>query len=57
MRAKIWKLRSVSQLFNTKKYAQDMEGLYHTIWRNYEAGKPFDHITDTTLAVNGAATE
>ena len=44
MRAKVWKLRSLSQLFNTRKYATDLERLYHTVWRNYEKGQPFNHV-------------
>ena len=44
MRAKVWKLRLVSQLFNTKKYAADLESLYHTIWRNREKGLPINHV-------------
>ena len=44
MRAKVWKARLTSGLFNTKMYAQDLERLYHAMWEKCEAGLPFDHI-------------
>ena len=46
MRAKIWKLRTVSDLFNTKTYASGIEQLFHRMWKKHESGQPVDHITD-----------
>ena len=45
MRAKVWKARMTSGLFNTKMYAQDLERLYRAMWERYEAGLGVDHIT------------
>ena len=57
MRAKIWKLRTVSELFNTETYARDLEQLFHLMWKRHESGLPVDHIVDinkstTTLAAS-----
>ncbi|KAK2186976.1 hypothetical protein NP493_183g04027 [Ridgeia piscesae] len=45
MRAKVWKARMTSGLFNTKMYAQDLERLYRAMWERYEAGLSVDHIS------------
>nr|VZI45789.1 unnamed protein product [Spirometra erinaceieuropaei] len=46
MRAKVWKLRETSALFNCRSYAADLEALYARMWSQYESGLPFEHITD-----------
>ncbi|KAK0418691.1 hypothetical protein QR680_013716 [Steinernema hermaphroditum] len=45
-RAKVWKARTTSTLFNCKQYCTDLEHLYHKIWRRYEEGLSPDHITN-----------
>ncbi|KAA3670561.1 protein O-GlcNAc transferase, partial [Paragonimus westermani] len=45
MRAKVWKARESSQLFNCRSYASDLEKLYARMWQQYESGN-IDHITD-----------
>ncbi|KAF6778769.1 hypothetical protein AHF37_01897 [Paragonimus kellicotti] len=45
MRAKVWKARESSQLFNCRSYASDLENLYARMWQQYESGN-LDHITD-----------
>jgi len=44
-RAKIWKRRTSSPLFNTKTYTEDLENLLKTMWKRFETGVGFDHIT------------
>lgn len=46
MRAKVWRGRTKSTLFNTQVYAQGMEKVYRKIWSKYSKGQPFDHITE-----------
>ena len=46
MRAKVWRCRLTSSLFNTKKYASDLERLYRRMWTVYQKGQPVDHITE-----------
>ena len=46
MRAKVWRARTSTSLFNTQIYAQGMEKVYRKIWAGYSAGQPFDHITE-----------
>ncbi|KAJ8297437.1 hypothetical protein KUTeg_023968 [Tegillarca granosa] len=45
MRAKVWKARTSSPLFNSKHYARSMEILYRKMWDLYENGKGADHVT------------
>ncbi|PAV88559.1 hypothetical protein WR25_21848 [Diploscapter pachys] len=45
MRAKVWKARTTSTLFNVKQYCSDMETLLHLMWKRFEEGLPVDHIT------------
>lgn len=47
MRAKVWKARTSSPLFNCKHYARSMEILYRKMWDLYENGKESDHVTST----------
>ncbi|XP_048508770.1 UDP-N-acetylglucosamine--peptide N-acetylglucosaminyltransferase 110 kDa subunit isoform X3 [Athalia rosae] len=44
VRAKVWKARSDSPLFNCKMYAQGMEMLYARMWERYARGEKPDHV-------------
>ncbi|VDD83022.1 unnamed protein product [Mesocestoides corti] len=46
IRAKVWKLRETSPLFNCRSYTADLEALYGRMWQQYESGQGFTHITD-----------
>lgn len=46
IRAKVWKARTTSTLFDVRQYCQDMENLLYKIWKRYEEGKKPDHITE-----------
>ncbi|KAK6013215.1 tetratricopeptide repeat protein [Ostertagia ostertagi] len=52
IRAKVWKARTTSTLFNVKQYCTDMETLLHIMWRRYEEGRPVDHITQGAIQVD-----
>ncbi|KJH46149.1 tetratricopeptide repeat protein [Dictyocaulus viviparus] len=52
IRAKVWKARITSTLFNVKQYCMDMESLLHTMWRRYEEGRPVDHITQGATQID-----
>jgi len=43
-RAKVWKARTTSTLFNVKQYCSDLENLLQRIWKRHEEGLPPDHI-------------
>ncbi|XP_029043936.1 UDP-N-acetylglucosamine--peptide N-acetylglucosaminyltransferase 110 kDa subunit isoform X1 [Osmia bicornis bicornis] len=43
-RAKVWKARSESPLFNCKLYALGMEMLYKKMWERYSRGEKPDHV-------------
>ncbi|CAL7933572.1 unnamed protein product [Xylocopa violacea] len=43
-RAKVWKARSESPLFNCKFYALGMEMLYKKMWERYARGEKPDHV-------------
>lgn len=46
IRAKVWRSRSNSTLFDVKQYCTDFEDLFYKIWKHYEDGKAPDHITN-----------
>ena len=46
MRAKVWKGRTESPLFNCKTYATDLERLFEVMWQRYARGEKPDHITE-----------
>ena len=46
MRAKVWKGRTTSQLFNCKQYAADIENLFISMWDKFARGEKPDHITE-----------
>jgi hypothetical protein len=37
-RAKVWKARTTSTLFDIKQYCTDFENLLYRIWKRYEDG-------------------
>lgn len=43
-RAKVWKNRLDSPLFNCSMYANDLERLYGAMWEKYQHGENPDHI-------------
>lgn len=44
IRAKVWKARTTSTLFNVRQYCADMEALLHRMWKRYAEGLPPDHL-------------
>ncbi|EJW76663.1 hypothetical protein WUBG_12430 [Wuchereria bancrofti] len=44
IRAKVWKARTTSTLFNVRQYCSDMERLLHKMWKRYADGLSPDHI-------------
>ncbi|XP_043286576.1 UDP-N-acetylglucosamine--peptide N-acetylglucosaminyltransferase 110 kDa subunit [Venturia canescens] len=44
IRAKVWKARSDSPLFNCKMYAAGMEMLYKKMWERFARGEKPDHL-------------
>lgn len=47
MRAKVWKARDESPLFDCKQYAQGLEMLYNRMWTRHSKGEAVDHISAT----------
>lgn len=45
IRAKVWKARTTSTLFDVKQYCTDMENLLHAIWQKHERGEAPDHVS------------
>lgn len=46
MRAKVWKARTTTTLFDIKQYCTDMEDLFYKMWSRFEKGEAPDHITE-----------
>jgi protein O-GlcNAc transferase len=46
MRAKVWKGRTSSPLFNCKQYASDLERLFEVMWDRHARGEKLDHISE-----------
>jgi len=44
MRAKIWRARLESPLFNCSMYTNDLEKLYRAMWDKYDRGEKPNHI-------------
>lgn len=44
IRAKVWKARTTSTLFDVKQYCRDMEDLLYRMWRRFEGGTEPDHL-------------
>ncbi|CAL8078905.1 unnamed protein product [Orchesella dallaii] len=49
IRAKVWKARRESSLFDTANYAVDLERLYSKMWDKHERGDKINHITELSL--------
>lgn len=45
IRAKVWKARGDSPLFDCKQYATGLETLFFKMWEKYVRGEPADHIS------------
>ncbi|XP_047496022.1 UDP-N-acetylglucosamine--peptide N-acetylglucosaminyltransferase 110 kDa subunit-like isoform X4 [Penaeus chinensis] len=45
-RAKVWKARIDSPLFDCKTYATNLERLFGRMWKKYNGGEKPDHITE-----------
>lgn len=45
MRAKVWKARVDSPLFDCKQYADGLEMLYTRMWTRHSRGEVADHIS------------
>ena len=46
MRAKVWKARTESPLFDCRTYANNLELLFKRMWEKQGAGQKPDHITE-----------
>lgn len=46
VRAKVWKARTESHLFDVKLYVKNLEDLFIRMWRKYENDEEPDHITN-----------
>ncbi|XP_063239911.1 UDP-N-acetylglucosamine--peptide N-acetylglucosaminyltransferase 110 kDa subunit isoform X4 [Bacillus rossius redtenbacheri] len=46
VRAKVWRARGESPLFDCQQYAQGLEGLYQRMWERHAAGDKADHVVD-----------
>lgn len=44
IRAKVWKARVESPLFDCKQYAQGLEMLYKKMWEKFARSEPVGHI-------------
>ncbi|XP_027132269.1 UDP-N-acetylglucosamine--peptide N-acetylglucosaminyltransferase 110 kDa subunit isoform X11 [Larimichthys crocea] len=47
VRARVWKQRICSPLFNTKQYTMDLERLYLQMWEHYSNGNKPEHLVQT----------
>ncbi|KAG1660799.1 UDP-N-acetylglucosamine--peptide N-acetylglucosaminyltransferase subunit [Nymphon striatum] len=45
-RAKVWRLRTVSPLFNVNTYATNLERVLKCMWDKHKRGERVDHLTD-----------
>lgn len=45
VRAKVWKARVDSPLFDCKQYASGMEKLFNIMWKKFSAGEQADNIS------------
>jgi protein O-GlcNAc transferase len=46
MRAKVWKGRTESPLFNCKTYATNLESLFEVMWEKFARGEKANHVTE-----------
>jgi len=49
MRAKVWRLRTASDLFSIQTYTRGLESVYEKMWERYENGEDVGHLTDLAL--------
>lgn len=54
VRARVWKQRICSPLFNTKQYTMDLERLYLQMWEHHSNGNKPDHLVQTVEASENA---
>uniref|UniRef100_A0A3Q4AYD1 UDP-N-acetylglucosamine--peptide N-acetylglucosaminyltransferase 110 kDa subunit n=1 Tax=Mola mola TaxID=94237 RepID=A0A3Q4AYD1_MOLML len=47
VRARVWKQRICSPLFNTKQYTMDLERLYLQMWEHHSNGNKPEHLVQT----------
>lgn len=45
MRAKVWKARVESPLFDCQQYAQGLEKLFSKMWERFSRGEQPDHVS------------
>lgn len=50
VRARVWKQRICSPLFNTKQYTMDLERLYLQMWEHHSNGNKPEHLVQTVEA-------
>ena len=46
IRAKVWKNRTDSPLFNIRAYTRNLEDLYWRMWERRESGAEPDHLLE-----------
>jgi len=46
MRAKVWRLRMNSELFDVGAYTANLERVYRKMWERHERGEAVDHLTE-----------
>jgi predicted O-linked N-acetylglucosamine transferase (SPINDLY family) len=44
LRARLWRHRKTSPLFDTKRFTRHMEAAYQMMWERYQQGLPPDHL-------------
>lgn len=52
MRAKVWKARVDSPLFDCKQYANGLEKLFDIMWKKFSVGEQADNISAAATAAN-----
>ena len=52
MRAKVWFLRTTSDLFNVKTYSRGLERIYRKMWERHASGQSPDHLTELAESYN-----
>lgn len=49
VRAKVWRLRTTSDLFSVQTYVRGLESVYVRMWERYEKGENVNHLTEMAL--------
>jgi hypothetical protein len=52
VRAKVWRLRTASDLFNVQTYTANLERVYQQMWERYEKGEDIAHLTELAEPYN-----